>query len=360
MWLFIEPSDVWLFRDGRPFDAGSDHRAASVFPPHPTTIQGALRRQVLALYGVDVDKYRFRQDVPEQVRREIGLPPPAPGKPGELGTIQLRGPFVARRKSDGIMPYFPCPADVIKVERVIQLRLEPQPEFAANWPEDESQLQPLVHDPIQPAEDSRDWLSAQSLSKYLAGQPLDTQDLVAERDLFDREGRFGVGLDDSIKRPSEGLLYQIEYVRPAKEVGLLVQVSGLREDKWDKHGLFNLGGEMRAARYEMLEVEPSMPRGSMADGTFKVYLATPARFDAGWHSTKWKGLDLTLRAAAVSRPQPIGGWDVALNRQKPMRRYVPAGSVYYFAGDPARLPEFLCDDATDGQIGFGHYYIGRQ
>ena len=359
MWLFIEPSDVWLFRDGRPFDAGSDHRAASVFPPHPTTIQGALRRQVLALYGVDVDQYRNRQDVPEDVARQIGWPPTR-DEPGTLGTIQLRGPFVAKRQSVGIMPYFPCPVDVLKVEQVIKLRLEPQPQFVANWPGDEDELQPLVYDPIKPAEDIRAWLSAESLSKYLAGQPLDTRDLVAERDLFEREGRFGVGLDDSIKRPSEGLLYQIEYVRPAQDVGLLVQASGLREDKWDKHGLFNLGGEMRAAHYELLDAGPAWPRSDSAGDTFKVCLTTPAFFDEGWRSTQWKKWGLTLRAAAVSRPQAIGGWDVALNRQKPMRRYVPAGSVYYFDGDPAKLPESLCDDATDSQIGFGHYFIGRQ
>ncbi|MBL8152360.1 MAG: CRISPR-associated protein Cmr3, partial [Blastocatellia bacterium] len=38
--LFIEPSDVWLFRDARPFAAGEQSRATSLFPPTPRTIQG--------------------------------------------------------------------------------------------------------------------------------------------------------------------------------------------------------------------------------------------------------------------------------------------------------------------------------
>ncbi|HXG18262.1 MAG TPA: type III-B CRISPR module-associated Cmr3 family protein, partial [Methylomirabilota bacterium] len=43
MYLFLEAIDVWLFRDGRPFDARSDHRAESLFPPYPSVMQGAIR-----------------------------------------------------------------------------------------------------------------------------------------------------------------------------------------------------------------------------------------------------------------------------------------------------------------------------
>ena len=31
-WLFIEPTDVWFFRDGRPFPTGGGHTARGIFP----------------------------------------------------------------------------------------------------------------------------------------------------------------------------------------------------------------------------------------------------------------------------------------------------------------------------------------
>lgn len=45
--LFMQAEDVLLFRDGRPFNAGSDHEARSLFPPPPSVIQGVLRSHYL-------------------------------------------------------------------------------------------------------------------------------------------------------------------------------------------------------------------------------------------------------------------------------------------------------------------------
>ncbi len=46
MRLFIEPTDPLLFRTGRPFDAGENNFAETLFPPTPETIQGAVRAAI--------------------------------------------------------------------------------------------------------------------------------------------------------------------------------------------------------------------------------------------------------------------------------------------------------------------------
>ena len=46
MRLFIEPVESLLFRTGRPFDAGQDSFAESLFPPTPETLQGAVRATI--------------------------------------------------------------------------------------------------------------------------------------------------------------------------------------------------------------------------------------------------------------------------------------------------------------------------
>jgi len=57
MQVAIRPIDVWLFRDGKPFTAGEDHAAETLFPPSPFTLQGAIRTKVLADKGVNLAEF---------------------------------------------------------------------------------------------------------------------------------------------------------------------------------------------------------------------------------------------------------------------------------------------------------------
>ena len=337
MWLFLEPSDVWLFRDGKPFDAGADHRANSIFPPHPTTMQGAIRRKLLVLQGVDLD--------------DQGAVKTLVGDMTDLKNLQLRGPFVARCEANGVMPYFPCPADVVKADRdVVQLTPGAANSFAANWPGGK-ELSPIVYRGGKKIDAGRYWLTADRLSAYLKGEPLNEADLINEGQLFEREGRLGIGVDSDVKRPEEGLLYQAQVIRARDHVGLLVEVSGVDNTQWNRTGLLQLGGEMRATQYEVIDAPAVWPQSLAGEQRSKIYLATPACFDAGWKSNQW-----VLAAAALGRYQTIGGWDVATQRQKAMRRYAPAGSVYYLE-QPSSIETAMAE--VDRRMGFGQYFTGR-
>ena len=55
---------------------------------------------------------------------------------------------------------------------------------------------------------------------------------------------------------------------------------------------------------------------------------------------------MKLQAAAINRFQSLGGFDWAKNDHKPARRYVPAGSVYFFESKgEARLKPGLTQHA---------------
>ena len=104
--LFIEPLDVWLFRDGRPFTAGADHHARSVFPPSPRTLYGALRTKLLF---DAVERGEGRLDDQGFVERTVGLP-------DDLECLTLRGPLLARRGVNGrVERYFPAPLDLARI-----------------------------------------------------------------------------------------------------------------------------------------------------------------------------------------------------------------------------------------------------
>jgi CRISPR-associated protein Cmr3 len=107
---------------------------------------------------------------------------------------------------------------------------------------------------------------------------------------------------------------------------------------------------------------------------FKLYFATPAISANGWLPCwldvqslrgQWDNVDVQLIAAAVGKPQAIGGRDLARNSHRYIRRAVPAGSVYFFetgASDDEVLAAFdgqcVSDLETDARIGFGLCYVG--
>jgi CRISPR-associated protein Cmr3 len=346
--LFLEPTDVWLFRDGRSFDAFSDHRAASLFPPYPTVVQGAIRSHHLIVAGVDL---RDRKAIVDAV-----------GTGHDVGNLRLRGPFLARRDGERVARYFPQPADAVSVTR------EPPTLRPASPPEVPSATLVSVPTPRllgvrdQPAKVQTDlWLLEDDLGAYLKGR---TVAAVCGRSLFLREVRSGIGRDDAKRTTREGALYEAEFIRVHPDVGLLVEMEGY--DGWPKSGIMRIGGEGRGARFEQVTAASWPVPPDPLPRRFKVYFATPTFFAAGWlpeHGgwTRYFEGDAELVAAAVGRYESVGGFDVASRSHKPARRYVPAGSVYYFesSGQTRLRPDLLQRALTDwgAEIGFGQIVV---
>lgn len=145
-WLFIKPSDVWLFRDSRPFAAGEGHAAASLYPPSPFTVQGALRSWLLGREMVDWRAFAQQSDQPARdMAAQIGHPPRS-GAPGSLGKFRTRGPFRARQSHGRAELLYPAPADIYHTERNSWRALRPSKTAARfDWGAD---LSPLLPDPI--------------------------------------------------------------------------------------------------------------------------------------------------------------------------------------------------------------------
>ncbi len=370
-WLFIESQDVWLFRDGRPFDAGVDHGARSLFPPTPNTVQGIVRSRYLVEQDVDFQKYADRDPALQPIGEAIGWPGDG------YGRLQLRGPLVAcwDKYNQTLVRYVPVPADVVRVgDDHVLLRPLKDPMARANWPA--GGLLPLGgrwEGDTAPKE-ARGWLSEAALLDYLGDPPPATLKVEHDDALFSREGRVGVGISSDHKRREEGLLYQVEFIRPRPHVGLAVELSGIQ---LAPSGLLRMGGESRAGRF--WTVTPGALPGHTIEGPdaegrtrFRLIFLTPTRFEEGWRPTEgdWSAYfdaPVTLKAAALPRARPIGGARIDRRSQKggsfqkTMYRYVPPGSVYFFEAEGAVTPSksyFAADDA-EGQIGFGLAIFGQ-
>jgi len=376
MKLFIEPLDVWLFRDGRPFNAGEDHVASSQFPPSPSVMQGVIRTLYLVQKGVSFEKYKDSDTC--SARSVIGSPSDEPLPAGFL----IKGPLVARSNGDVAELLWPMPADV----RVQSPYAVVRPARAERIPKGfDSSLDGLA--PLLPSDEGPEipsgFLTLSGLQKYLAAKPLASSDVIPEEDIVKTDHRVGIGLEPGKKVVSEGLLYSPHFSSLRDKVGLAVEVSGV--DGLAGKGLTRIGGEARGAAYREVDWQkpqepPDLRRIITESGRFLLYLATPGLFRSttsgeeryssspeSWNDT---GIPASAKLVgmAIGTPIAIGGWDMANNRPKPTKPGVRAGTVYFFDCEEQLTPQetgelferrwFHALPGPHAQIGMGITLIG--
>lgn len=380
--LFVDPSDVLLFRDGRSFSAATEDRLATgVFPPSPTVFYGALRSALLSEEEANFTSHDF------------GLSGPAAevvGTQTKSGTLALTRFVLARRDENAntVQRLYPVPNDVLvcKADRgelpedrdYTFLRSTEDPPGRTNLPEGIDLLWYQDEGVYTRAEG---YLPETAFRRVLAGDlEVVGPNLLEAEELFRREPRTSVAVGED-GTAEEGVLFTVDFTRTSDEVGFALQLDGdagvLPDTGW-----LRLGGEARSARYRTTghPSRPTNPHSDMEedlreDGRFKLVLTTPAVFEHGWRpdgiasngTGTVAGCSVQLTGAAVDKPVPLGGWDLAKGRPKRTRRAVPAGSVYFFElHDPADAPTLadqgpvlsLSKTEVDRKQGLGLAYVG--
>ncbi|NBB86616.1 MAG: type III-B CRISPR module-associated protein Cmr3 [Bacteroidetes bacterium] len=389
--LFLEPSDVLLFRDGRSFSAG-DQLATGHFPPHPTTVYGALRSALLSQSGADFHKADFGL-------KGTGLADVV-GTKTAPGALSLTGFSLAHRTGDGVEALYPVPGDVLinKEDKgkpfadvrgtylVPVQRAASGPDVAGrtNMPGDLLPLWPAASagsdNPTYTGAEG--WLSAGPYAQLLRGSLQALQHAIPPGQLFSSEPRTSVSIEAEARTATEGHLFSVQFTRPHEGIGFLVEVDAPTLDLTPS-GWLRLGGEARAVRYETVDegsaqVPPGYGDTAAAKGSYlKLTLVTAAPFSGGWLPDGFDpdtlrgevaGVPCRLAGAAVGTPQHLGGWDVAAGRPKPTRRAVPAGSTYFVEVDSVeqrqellqrRTPVSLIqdDDLQRQGLGLAHFGI---
>jgi CRISPR-associated protein Cmr3 len=201
MKLFIEPLDVMFFRDGKPFVAGENHIAQSVFPPTPLTFQGAIRSAILATAGMGVDRFRLAQQGADD--SEAALLVEEIGGSTSFGRLRLRGPFVASVSDEVPIPaiaeeWYPCPADILTrrgddARDPIRLLPVDQPPWISDL---SGALWPLWAFSSARVEAANGLINGVELTRYLTG---DVPQVIHINHFVTREGRLGIALSMGTK-----------------------------------------------------------------------------------------------------------------------------------------------------------------
>ncbi len=351
MKIFIEPNDVLMFRDGKPFSGGDDHYARGVFPPFPSTFYGALRSKILSDRYPEFERYA-QGDVPEDLKDVIG----SPDSPGRLTiTNFLLGQQVP---SGAVEPLFPVPRDVLGRKGAkggpytIVVPLEGACEsFTSNLPL--PSLLPLWHRDTGVLESVEGFMRREEMEAYLTGRPpgeLLRTDAPSDeggdkgsshRRLYQTEERVGIRKGRETRAAAAGALYSVDYFRLRSGAGFLVDVEGA--ETFPTEGLLRLGGDHRSAFFRACDSsmpDPTKVKAASERGNrFKLVLLTPAVFDKGWLPAwvdpesglgRHGNLRLRLTGAAVGKPVSVGGFDLVRRAPKDMRKAVPVGSVFFF------------------------------
>lgn len=391
MWIWLEPLDVLMFRDSRPFAGGETHRARSIFPPSPLTVQGALRTkllaQALAQKGLTIEDFARYLRTKDRNNADLDEIIGVLGDADQFGAFRMTGPLVAKKggKSGGVELFFPVPYDLLGIKSDGVASLSPLAEgsyakmaWDSGWKEG---LRPLwwraEEERVETEELPGTWLDLSSLKAYLEGR-IEGIKVTQASEIYAREQRAGIKLQRATRTVEVGMLYVAEFIRLKEYHGCIVEVNldhaPLNEEKanylkpMEGEGILQLGGEARACWYHPLSGDPlSGLREHFPlqdnDRCFKLYLASPAVFQQGWLPDflnndlegALEGVKVKLVAATVGKPIPIGHWDLAHNRPKKLFHAIPPGSVYFFE---------LLEDSSPNAVrifhGTTHLQMGRK
>ncbi|MFZ1389067.1 MAG: type III-B CRISPR module-associated protein Cmr3 [Thiolinea sp.] len=343
--LRLTAFDTLFFRESRPFESIGGSELASVFPPPPRTVLGAIRAAIGDAMGVNWQRFNDKNSPENQSVRDVI------GYGDDLGKLSLNGIWLSRLKDGKHERLYPAPLYLLRKKEgesaaeFERLRIgKPTRTHLGNvrlpaLPADKFGFKPLENH----------WVTASGLNKILADESDLTKDeLISSKELFERETRLGIARDNETRIVQEGLLYQSSHVRPKSELSLEVELSGVPDAVLNQQVL-RLGAEGRMAGLEVVETleKSSLPTAPTPTNETKgliITFLTPARFaDGSWvlpgftessSETKcWtgeiNGIALTLHAAVIGKALREGGWDMAQHKPRDMQSFIPAGSSYY-------------------------------
>jgi CRISPR-associated protein Cmr3 len=371
-WI-IQPLDTLFFRDGMSFGMGETGWLESIFPPAPQTIQGFMRYAILRAHCKSDDIFKC-----ESCKHKEGCNlPEAIGSQKEFdyGLLDIYGPYLFKDDKR----YYPAPLDIMEDEKGALL-LVPSDE-QVNCDIGNAHLPATGQRAVKPM---KGWISEDAFTTYLEGiVPSGKQDILNDTEFFEKEPKVGIKRKYESHGVETGMLYSIVPLRlregkDKKRVEIRFRVNGIAGDLEPKTpATIKFGGEGKVVKLSIDNYPSASNAGISANRKIKMVLLQPADFDGAWYpcdfiettddkgAACWTGqihgVDLKLISACTGKAQKIGGFDMARKENKPMRSYVPAGSVYYFevtGGDPSNL-------AVEGKIGlnskigFGHYRLGR-
>lgn len=346
LWFKIQPMDVTLFRDGRPFTAGESSLALSLFPPSPASVTGALRtfigKEVLGgtfagLGDADSAPFQVIGPIPCVRENQLFFPWPEDLQPPEKKSLPAEGrrnrTYVFRRKLVKFPPF------IRQFPKIMEYAL-------LLTPTKENTKEPSFIEQFDT--EGKKWVDFQGLLAWQRGDSVYSL-TKSNLQMVTVESRPGIRTIPSTKTtdPEGGAFFFVHMNRYQDDAGFII---GVRKNRCDdslwssiqsafsenKAHLLHLGGERHLAQIRQIN-----PPGDYFDkveylkNQVRLLLMTPAYVETS--SMKNREIPVrdyeneytfTLLTLALADGNPLyTGWDYRTQTPKKHRKLIPAGSV---------------------------------
>jgi CRISPR-associated protein Cmr3 len=337
--IVLEPLDTLFFRNHKPFAAGEDTHAESTTMPSPLTIYGAIGDYYLKKTGKGISDLRNNPDT------KLGKYDP------DLihSNLKIKGIFLTK----GGRFYLPSPANIygygISGESMNLQILVPGELSGRKWDIDNHDIQPLAIPSIKGTKQVDGFMEMGDIRDYLLNNLSQRSRRIHNMgEFFASENRYGnTLLRDSLTVEN---LYSASHLRSVEgmegkeyiKAGIAVEVEGLDKSDFDRPTLL-IGGERRRARI-MNDVsiqslkDDNVLKAIQEKKRFLLYFLTPSIFTTGcyWSNLPQELDGAKLVGATINKPIYLSGWrreNDASGVPRPLRKAIPAGSVFFFTAD---------------------------
>lgn len=330
----LKPLDVLMLRGNQSFGEAGEHGKSSM-PPSPSVLSGALRSFWLAQANIDMQKFAkmTQSDLAEPLRSQLGTP-------SQIGSFRLADCGVVRKNNNNYERLYPLPSDLVlqklATDNASLALYALQPLTLSNdlMGCHHGQLAILKAPAGKP--EGGYWLTESGFNAYLKGQSPTVNHLIKTSELWKSDWRLGIALDSTSRTASEGQLYTTEAIALQKDVFLTVSMLGAND--FPKQGTLRLGGDGRAAGFEVA-THSLLPTIQAKDKRIKLLLTSPAIFSNGSDLPSLQDLkdgriyfdggSARVVTTSIPRHHVISGWDLAKWQPKPAERVVPTGAIYW-------------------------------
>ncbi|MDD2234376.1 MAG: type III-B CRISPR module-associated Cmr3 family protein [Desulfitobacteriaceae bacterium] len=367
--LLLQPVDTFFFRNHQNFTAGENSNAATIFPPHLSTIYGALRS---AYIHQKSSFARFLAGSDPALKEWMGTTQ-SPGR------LRLRGCFIFAEQQAQLplpMDYQVIKFDNDKGEEATEIA------YPLELRRDENLTSNGRDYCLYGAQEKK---SSSSSGGFISFERWKKEILQRKGSKIYRSSRFieteekqGITRDWERKTAKEGMLYHLKMNRfKSLELGersgfvvLCNEGPGFADVPY-----LRLGGKNRPWILQELpekfslfspEEEERIIGQIEESGIARLILLSPAVWTE--HSAYYQRekqsfrinqeLELPILAEAMGRPTLLGGWDIARNAPKTRSQAVPAGSVLYLKvakGLAGKLLIALKDAVLSDELGHEGY-----
>ncbi|WP_417847051.1 type III-B CRISPR module-associated Cmr3 family protein [Thalassospira povalilytica] len=345
-YLVLDAVDSLMFRDGRPFNQADDgaSRAVSVFPPYPPTIVGAVRAALWQgpLAGTwNKAKLGTGTNWQKDSLGPLSFGPPTLLKNGEpLFPVPRHVVEGTKHGTSGKIRTFLRPGDDVLECDLGKVRL-PEPD--------------RVLDGLKPVED--EWLTLSGIRTILDQKEPKDEHVIKRDRVWGSEDRVGIGIVPDTRAVHDGHLYMASHIRLADDVTLGVTLHNA--DRIEKR-LRPLAGEHRMAEIDQASKPFHLPEHpkDLTSEHYCIILLSPL-VPMQDNEKTFANMPGTIVSACLGKAIPIGGWDSQKKQSIPLRRAIPAGSVWFMKTKDIKNLRWPKGLGIGTNWGFGQYLIGK-